>query len=191
MQRANALEKTLMLGKTESRRRSGWQKVKWLDDITDSMGMSLSKPWVIEKDREAWSVAVHGVTKSRTRLSDWTTATDRVLGIVGGIGKAVGTLSLKDSQPPIQADIMSDTTFHPQDDSQFPHQSHSLSSPGFSMLQKKKIRDLRDHSTQWHPTFYQHPIFITNIWKCPLHCQRWNSLISQLTYMHHWAIIVI
>ena len=67
---------------------------------------------------------------------------------LGGIGKAVGTLSLKDSQPPIQADIMSDTTFHPQDDSQFPHQSHSLSSPGFSMLQKKKIRDLRDHSTQ-------------------------------------------
>ena len=72
MEKTDSLEKTLVLGKNEGRRRRGWQRMRWLDGINDLVGMSLSEFWELVMKRKAWCATVHGVTKSRTQLSDWT-----------------------------------------------------------------------------------------------------------------------
>ena len=83
MRRAYSLEKTLMLGKIESRRRRGWQRMRWLYGITDSMDTGLGGLWELVMDREAWRAVVHGVAKSRTQLRDWTELNDPEIPLVG------------------------------------------------------------------------------------------------------------
>jgi len=79
MQRADLLENTLMMGKIEGKRRRGWQRMRWLDSVTDSMDMNLRKLRERVKDRKAWHTAAHGVTKSQTWLSNWTTANTYII----------------------------------------------------------------------------------------------------------------
>ena len=97
MWRANSLEKTLMPGKIEGRRRRGWQRVRWLDGITDSMEMSLSELREMVKDRETWCAIVHGVAKNWTPLTNWTT-TDPYNGILVTAKKKCDIKSWKDRE---------------------------------------------------------------------------------------------